>query len=643
MLHKRPDGSLHCEAGVGSQYWNGKLCDACNSAIVKLRLKTDQEDLLYGLVAGFLKTFIVPRQAEHSGTSGKAEFAATWARQVDTLAHTAMAAVLDLPPSSQPGNRRWANLDAVLNFGPDQVDSSPGLPPGWVMAKLRDITRPSKHKVDPRNVDPETPYIGLEHIEAHTRRILGNAKAQSAQSTKAAFRAGDVLYGKLRPYLNKVCIPTFDGVCSTDILVFGQRPEIDNRYLMYFLNRAEVVTEMGHAMAGAQLPRVSFDALGDLDFPLPPLEEQRRISNQLDSITRQIQIARERLESVSPITRLLRDSLFEFACSGRLTDSWRRKDAPKWSQHLLGELLLEKPRNGTSPRSVDRPTSTRSLTLTATTSGRFLPQHFKYLDIDVPHDSHLWLHKGDILVQRSNTLEYVGVAAVYDGDNRAFVYPDLMMKLRPKPGIDSVFLWCALSTRSARTFLRDRATGTAGSMPKINQGTMMTVPVELPPPEEQSEIARRLQTLLRRVDLIERRLSQSAARADRLVESAYALAFAGHLLLPEPIRPGSPNTNVETAGHTLALVDSPRPTREPIAPRRENPIMAKSTAQEVVVRTIQAMPRSRFSFEELHDKVQLDYEELKDEVFKLLDDPASGVTQHFDGSAKTMYLQRSAK
>ena len=132
------------------------------------------------------------------------------------------------------------------------------LPEGWVLAKLGEITAPSSEKVEPSE-QPNAPYLSLEHIEAGTGRILAYGRGSDVHSTKAVFRAGDVLYGKLRPYLNKVCIPEFDGICSTDLLVFPRRGSLDNRLLKWFLSQRHVVEYANHHSAGVQLPRISFE------------------------------------------------------------------------------------------------------------------------------------------------------------------------------------------------------------------------------------------------------------------------------------------------------------------------------------------------------------------------------------------------
>jgi type I restriction enzyme S subunit len=160
--------------------------------------------------------------------------------------------------------------------------SQTALPPGWAEVRLRDIVEPSQERVHPDDA-PDARLIGLEHIESGTNRIIGSGLASDVRSTKTGFRAGDVLYGRLRPYLNKVCVPAFDGVCSTDILVFPKSEELDSRYLMWLLSSPTAV-EFAQARAkGINLPRVSFAALGELSVKVPPFPEQLRIADKVEA------------------------------------------------------------------------------------------------------------------------------------------------------------------------------------------------------------------------------------------------------------------------------------------------------------------------------------------------------------------------
>ena len=207
----------------------------------------------------------------------------------------------------------------------------------------------------------------------------------------------------------------------------------------------------------------------------------------------------------------------EEALGYALPESWR------WQR--LEDLLVFGPTNGISPKAVDYETPVRSLTLSATTSGRFKGEHSKFITTDVPADSDLWLRDGDILVQRGNTIEYVGVAAVYRGEKNRFVYPDLMMKLRVSSTFDVSFIHLALSHQAARDFLRSRASGTSGSMPKINQAALKSLPVPVPPLDEQRRIVTKVDQLMALVDELETQLAASRATAKTLLEALiYELA-----------------------------------------------------------------------------------------------------------------------
>lgn len=193
-----------------------------------------------------------------------------------------------------------------------------------------------------------------------------------------------------------------------------------------------------------------------------------------------------------------------------------------WQWQSLENLLIFGPTNGFSPKAVDYETPVRSLTLTATTSGRFKGEHSKFIATAIPPDSDLWLRDGDVLVQRGNTIEYVGVAAVYRGEPNIFVYPDLMMKLRLASCLDVGFIHLAMSQEAARNFLRTRASGTSGSMPKINQGTLKSLPIPIPPLAEQKRIVAKVDELMALVDALETQLTTARTTAEKLMEAVVA-------------------------------------------------------------------------------------------------------------------------
>lgn len=202
---------------------------------------------------------------------------------------------------------------------------------------------------------------------------------------------------------------------------------------------------------------------------------------------------------------------FDHSLGFDIPDAWR------WQK--LDDLLIFGPTNGFSPVAVDYETPVRSLTLSATTSGRFKGEFSKFITTDVSADSDLWLRDGDILIQRGNSIEYVGVAAVYRGAPNTFVYPDLMMKIRLASALDVGFMHIAMSHQFARDFLRARASGTSGSMPKINQTTLRSLPIPVPPIAEQRRIVAKVDHLMSLVDALEVHLSASGAIATNLLSA----------------------------------------------------------------------------------------------------------------------------
>jgi type I restriction enzyme S subunit len=312
-------------------------------------------------------------------------------------------------------------------------------------------------------------------------------------------------------------------------------------------------------VAGNAQPNCNASKLGALRVPVAPAIEQERLVDKVQQLERRTDLARERLAKVPKILKAFRQSVLAAACSGRLTEGWRDSHhAPQWDKAVLKNLIVGRPRNGLSVKAVNYETNIRSLTLTATTSGRFEPGHFKYLDVDVPTDSHLWLKRGDILLQRGNTEEYVGVAAVYEGAEKKYIYPDLMIKIHPKKGVLSNYLWMALSAPEARQYFRNNATGSQGSMPKINQTIVEDALIPLPSTDEQYEIVRCVQALFGLAEKIEERVAAATNRAETLTQVVLAKAFRGELVPTEAELARREGRSYEAAAVLLERVRSER-------------------------------------------------------------------------------------
>ena len=190
-----------------------------------------------------------------------------------------------------------------------------------------------------------------------------------------------------------------------------------------------------------------------------------------------------------------------------------------WTWVALGKLIITGPQNGISPKPTTRTDAPKAVTLTATTSGTFKPNNFKHIDANVSDDSELWLRDGDLLFQRGNTREYVGIAAIYKGPSKTFLFPDLIMRVRVSPLVSLRFVHLAAISPPARAYFSENASGAQETMPKINQTTLVSLPIPLPPLAEQHRIVAKVDELMALCDRLEGSLSTSDGIRHHLLDA----------------------------------------------------------------------------------------------------------------------------
>lgn len=156
------------------------------------------------------------------------------------------------------------------------------VPDGWESEVFGKVVTLSRGKHDPKKSSINFPCIELEHLTQETGKIIGYADSTKLESTKNKFKAGNVLFGKLRPYLKKYAKPDFDGVCSSEIWVFLPTKKLNADYLFQFVQTDTFIAEANKS-AGSKMPRADWNVISEFLFPLPPLPEQGRIAQILST------------------------------------------------------------------------------------------------------------------------------------------------------------------------------------------------------------------------------------------------------------------------------------------------------------------------------------------------------------------------
>ena len=163
---------------------------------------------------------------------------------------------------------------------------------GWKIKKLEDVCEYDKSKHNGGSL----PYVGLENIEPATGKYLGDFEPSTVKSSTFRFSSSHLLYGRLRPYLNKVLMPDFDGHCSTEIFPIKLKDDILRKYLFYWLIMDSTVTKIDATWTGARMPRANMVEVIKFKIPIPSLSEQKQIVAILDQVFRAIDQAKANIE-----------------------------------------------------------------------------------------------------------------------------------------------------------------------------------------------------------------------------------------------------------------------------------------------------------------------------------------------------------
>ncbi|MBR2363029.1 MAG: restriction endonuclease subunit S [Spirochaetaceae bacterium] len=352
--------------------------------------------------------------------------------------------------------------------------------------------------------------------------------------------------------------------------------ELDARFLHQYLQfyKDKILVPL---MKGAANVSLSMKDIAKVEIPLPSIEKQHELSELFVEAQKKYKELLEESEKQKSYAKQLRQNILQEAIEGKLTEEWRKENAvvkgnpdfdaealfekiqeekrhtdsellrnskkkekslpeitedekpfeiPEgWKWVRLGEIIKDSPRNGYSPKAVDFETPIKTLKLGAVTYGIFDASEFKYINEEIPKDAHCWLKNGDILIERSNSIEYVGICAIYTGKDDEFMYLDLLMRFRTQDILSKQYIHTALISPFNRSYFMNSAKGAQKTMPKINQDCVVNTMIPLPPLKEQDAIVNKVETLLAKVVELEKQITERETLTKQLIQSIMKDAF----------------------------------------------------------------------------------------------------------------------
>lgn len=136
-------------------------------------------------------------------------------------------------------------------------------------------------------------YVGMEDIESGTGKFIGEMKPKEVKSKTFRFGSDNLLYGRLRPYLNKVLLPEFEGHCSTEIYPIKLGKKLLREYLFYWFVQDKTVHAINSSTTGTRMPRANLNKIFEMKINLPSLEQQRKALNRITNVDKELTIVKD--------------------------------------------------------------------------------------------------------------------------------------------------------------------------------------------------------------------------------------------------------------------------------------------------------------------------------------------------------------
>ena len=413
------------------------------------------------------------------------------------------------------------------------------IPQTWTLTQLGNLTAQivgggTPSKTSAANFNGHIPFMTVKDLKARfVNTTVDHISEEALQSSATTKVPADTLIVATRMSLGKIARPTMDVAINQDLKALFLHGGVNKTFVEYFWrSKSQAIQSMG---TGTTVKGIRLEDIRSLEVPLAPVAEQKRIADKLDTVLTRVDAVNTRLARVAPLLKRFRQSVLAAATSGRLTEDWRggRAVNETWRVIPLGKYV----------ENHDGARVPISETLRTERRGAY-PYYGASGVIDTidgfTHEGKFVLigEDGANLVTRSKPIAFIATGKIWV-NNHAHV-------LKCKEGASDEYLAYYINSIDLTPYVSGSA------QPKLNQKNLNTIPVPVPPTEEQTEIVRRVETLFAFADRLEARLAQAQTAATRLTPALLAKAFRGELVPQDP--------NDEPAAELLRRLQAERAT-----------------------------------------------------------------------------------
>jgi len=399
-------------------------------------------------------------------------------------------------------------------------------PADWRLVRLGEVCDVVSGQVDPTASEfRHLPHVNGQNIESGTGRLLNvNTAAEDGMiSGKYLFAPGDVLYSKLRPYLRKVAIVDFRGVCSADMYPLRPNPGVlDSAFFAWLLLSDEFTDYADELSRRARMPKLNRRQLFDWYIPLPPLAEQKRIAG----------ILKEQLAAVECV-RCAAQTQLEAAQSlpaAYLREVFGSDEAKTWPRIAL--KVIANIRGGVQKTPARNPVAFHRpyLTVRNVQRGHLDLSQLERFELTPAELTTLRLQRGDLLIVEGNgSLNHIGRNAIFEGDIDDCVHQNHIIRVRlDLARANSRFISRYLNSSDGMAQMVEKARTTSGLF-SLSAEKVASLTVPLPPINVQGEVVHSITDELTTSERLVSALTEQLKVVDELSGALLRQAFQGRL------------------------------------------------------------------------------------------------------------------
>ncbi len=384
--------------------------------------------------------------------------------------------------------------------------------------KLSEVAPPSASSNKPAPSDSVW-HLTLDQIESGSGRVDQRVYglASDASPSTFVFDEGNVLYSKLRPYLNKVVCPDTNGIATTELVPLRPLPdELNREYLCFYLRSPQFVSWASAQVDGAKMPRMKMKSFWAHEMPVPPIDDQKRIAHLLGKVEGLISQRKQQLQQL--------DDLLKSVFLEMFGDPVRNEKG--WALESLETLIEDGPSNGLYKPQSSYGEGTSIIRIDSFYDGYVQNlNNLKKVQISSLEYARYRIEKDDILVNRVNSIEYLGKIGVVPNADEPMVFESNMMRFRlNKHAILPIFLMFVWRLPFLKAQI-NRCAKRAVNQASINQKDVMSFVVPLPP----LLLQKRFSAIVESADGLRRQFESSLGDLEILYDALSEKAFKGEL------------------------------------------------------------------------------------------------------------------